>query len=279
MALERLDTPWVLFLNSGAAFRDSSGLARLVAVLEPDPEVGGVEPRLEDAEGRTEYSACAFPSMLEEVGWATGLYLLLPRRARERRDHDPAGPADRLTGACFLVRCHPPAGGGARVPHRTGRGRPPARRGPTRRRPGGGAHAKGALGAGLVDDVEHPQRSCALSEQRTLIARKRRELEAAEDRLRQNEYALAALRRARGKGVLEGRDAMGLNILLTDIQRGSETERRRRTPAPSARCSGSAAPSARGAGESAAPRPPTFGLEMMRPAVSGHDPQEAPRAP
>jgi len=109
-AFEQLDAPWVLLLNSDATLAEPDGLARLVATLDRHPEAAVAGPRLQDPSGRLEHSARAFPSVLEELMRGSGLHPLLPAAARERtlareqRDHQRAGPADWLTGACLLVR-------------------------------------------------------------------------------------------------------------------------------------------------------------------------------
>lgn len=110
LALEAVDAPYVLLLNSDAAFPDRRGLRHLVDVLSGDARVGIVGPRLESPGGELEYSVRAFPSMLAELARATGAHRWLSARTRERRlayefrDHTRGGSADWLTGACLLVR-------------------------------------------------------------------------------------------------------------------------------------------------------------------------------
>jgi GT2 family glycosyltransferase len=109
-ALDRIDAPYVLLLNSDAALPESTTLARLVESLDARPDSGILGPLLRTSEGRTWHSAHPFPSMREELVRAIGLYPLLPRRtlarwlAKEYHDQTIAGPADWLTGACLLIR-------------------------------------------------------------------------------------------------------------------------------------------------------------------------------
>jgi len=110
VALERTRAPWVLLLNSDARLRNPGDLARLVDLLDASPDVGVVAPRLESPEGRLEYSARAFPSVLREWVRPFGIHKLLPPGVKARllglefQDHDMPGDTDWITGACLLVR-------------------------------------------------------------------------------------------------------------------------------------------------------------------------------
>jgi GT2 family glycosyltransferase len=109
-ALDEIDAPYVLILNSDAALPERTTLARLVESLESRPDSGILGPLLQTSQGRTSYSAHPFPSMRQELIRAIGLYPLTSRRALDRwiakeyRDHTISGPADWLPGACLLVR-------------------------------------------------------------------------------------------------------------------------------------------------------------------------------
>lgn len=109
-ALDRIDAPYVLLLNSDAALPEATTLTRLVESLDERPDSGIVGPLLRTSQGRTWYSAHPFPSMRQELVRGIGLYALMSRRtldrwiAKEYRDHTIPGPADWLPGACLLVR-------------------------------------------------------------------------------------------------------------------------------------------------------------------------------
>lgn len=110
VVLDHLGSPFVLLLNSDAAFKDVGGLSRLLAVLVEEPDVGVVGPRLEGPDGRLEFSARPFPGILPEVLRRSGLHRLMPAEARGRwlgtefHDHARRGDVGWLTGACLLVR-------------------------------------------------------------------------------------------------------------------------------------------------------------------------------
>jgi N-acetylglucosaminyl-diphospho-decaprenol L-rhamnosyltransferase len=103
------DAPYVLYLNPDARV-ERADLERLVAVLEAEPDVGIVGPRLLDGGGalianlRTRQRASTI--------WAQACFVhrLLPRArwARELDDspqaHDEVGYPEWVSGACMLAR-------------------------------------------------------------------------------------------------------------------------------------------------------------------------------
>lgn len=100
---------FLLLLNSDAWPLDD-GLARLVARLEAQPDVGLVGPRIVLPDGRLQASARRFPSLGRLLLSELWLHRLLPRRAAAERllghywDHAEARDADWLVGACLLLR-------------------------------------------------------------------------------------------------------------------------------------------------------------------------------
>ncbi len=110
LALNSLDAPFVLLLNSDAVFADGRGLRRLVDELGRDGTLGVVGPRLQAPSGELEYSARAFPRAAWELARGIGVHRWMSREIRERhlasefRDHARRGSTDWVTGACMLLR-------------------------------------------------------------------------------------------------------------------------------------------------------------------------------
>lgn len=110
MAFDEAQGEYVLLLNSDAHFSRPEDVDQLAAVLDREPRVGIVGPRLVDEAGRLEPSARRFPGAIREFVHRTGLSWFLPRRLRARWlladcwTHQGERDVDWLTGACLLVR-------------------------------------------------------------------------------------------------------------------------------------------------------------------------------
>jgi GT2 family glycosyltransferase len=100
------DAPFVLFLNPDAVIRPED-LDRLVQVLEREPEVGLVAPRIVDAGGALQWSQRRFPRLRSVYAQALFLHRLLPAADELVRDEEAyarPGSPDWVSGACMLVR-------------------------------------------------------------------------------------------------------------------------------------------------------------------------------
>ena len=103
------DAPYVLFVNPDAVL-PAADLARLVAVLDAEPAVGLVGPRLVDDDGSLMPSIRRFPRVRST--WATALYLhrVFPRARwsdeinRRYEEYERVGYPEWVSGACMLVR-------------------------------------------------------------------------------------------------------------------------------------------------------------------------------
>jgi GT2 family glycosyltransferase len=100
--------PQVLFLNPDARTTPDDVL-RLADVLDAEPRVGAVGPRILETDGSLQHSQRVFPSLRASFGRALFLHRLFPRSqwsfdiARASAYDTPASP-DWLSGACLLVR-------------------------------------------------------------------------------------------------------------------------------------------------------------------------------
>jgi N-acetylglucosaminyl-diphospho-decaprenol L-rhamnosyltransferase len=98
----------VLVMNPDAVVEPGTVKA-LQAVLEHDPRVGIVGPRIENPDGTLYPSARTFPAMGDALGHAF-VGLVAPRNRFTRRyrmldwDHAAAARVDWVSGACLLVR-------------------------------------------------------------------------------------------------------------------------------------------------------------------------------
>lgn len=100
----------VLLLNTDCFVRPDT-LRQLVAVLDGEPDVGIVGPKLVRADGRLDL-ACrrSFPTPLTALWKLAGLASLFPRSQRFGRynltylDPDQSAEVDAVSGACMLVR-------------------------------------------------------------------------------------------------------------------------------------------------------------------------------
>jgi len=99
----------VLFLNPDARI-DRESLQRLSAVMDEDPGVGIVGPRIVDDKGRLEHSLRRFPRLSSTYGQALFLHRLRPRAlwadevVRRAELYERPGSDEWLSGACLLVR-------------------------------------------------------------------------------------------------------------------------------------------------------------------------------
>lgn len=100
---------WVLFLNPDAELRPGA-LAALRRILETQPGVGVVGPRLRYADGQIQSSRRRFPTPLMALAESTVLGRWWPTNPAARRYHcldvsdGQAQDVDWLNGACLLTR-------------------------------------------------------------------------------------------------------------------------------------------------------------------------------
>jgi N-acetylglucosaminyl-diphospho-decaprenol L-rhamnosyltransferase len=101
--------PYVLLLNPDARL-DAQGLDALVAVLDREPEVALVGPRLLDDDGRLVLSQRVFPNLRTAFGQALFAHRLLPRTGWtddlvfDRDAYARPGSPDWVSGACMVIR-------------------------------------------------------------------------------------------------------------------------------------------------------------------------------
>ena len=101
--------PFVLFLNPDARIGEAS-LRSLVAVLERDPGVGAVAPRIHDGDGSLDHSLRRYPRLRSTYARALFLHRLFPgaewtdELVRAPARYDVPGRPDWVSGACVLVR-------------------------------------------------------------------------------------------------------------------------------------------------------------------------------
>jgi GT2 family glycosyltransferase len=100
---------YVLFLNPDARI-DPESLRRLAQVLDDDPRVGIVGPRILDEQGTLEYAMWRLPGVSSTYAQALCLRRVWPGAhwtgevVREAERYEVSGPAEWLSGACLLVR-------------------------------------------------------------------------------------------------------------------------------------------------------------------------------
>jgi N-acetylglucosaminyl-diphospho-decaprenol L-rhamnosyltransferase len=101
--------PYVLFLNPDARI-DAESVERLGEVLETQPAVGAVAPRILHADGTLEHSQRRFPRLRSTYARALFLHRLFPEASwtdeliRDPDAYAVAGAPDWVSGACMLVR-------------------------------------------------------------------------------------------------------------------------------------------------------------------------------
>lgn len=102
-------SPYVLFLNPDAQIAVES-VRRLASVLDLDPRIGLVAPRILDSSGALDFSLRRFPRLRSTYARALFLHRLLPRARwtdeviRDVHAYEPPGPVEWVSGACMLVR-------------------------------------------------------------------------------------------------------------------------------------------------------------------------------
>jgi GT2 family glycosyltransferase len=100
---------YVLFLNPDARI-DPGAVRRLAAVLDAEPDVGIVAPRILGEDGAVAHSQRRFPRASTSFARALFLHRLLPRAAwagevvRDPSAYAAPGAPDWVSGACMLVR-------------------------------------------------------------------------------------------------------------------------------------------------------------------------------
>jgi N-acetylglucosaminyl-diphospho-decaprenol L-rhamnosyltransferase len=104
----RGEAPYVLFLNPDARI-DPAAVGQLVSVLEADPRVGVVGPRIVGDDGSVQESWFSFSTPWSI--WATALFLhrFASRSSRTTGSLPPgprglSGSPDWVSGACMLIR-------------------------------------------------------------------------------------------------------------------------------------------------------------------------------
>lgn len=101
--------PYVLLLNPDASL-DATDLRALAAVLDGDPGVGLVAPRILDGDGAVALSQRRFPQLRSTWAQALFLHRLLPHAAwtdevvRDAAAYARPGSPDWVSGACMLIR-------------------------------------------------------------------------------------------------------------------------------------------------------------------------------
>ncbi|WP_272473973.1 glycosyltransferase family 2 protein [Baekduia alba] len=101
--------PYILLVNPDAVLAQAD-LDRMVAVLDAEPDVGLVGPKLIDGDGTLMPSIRRFPRVVST--WAQALYLhrVLPRARwtdeinRRFEEYDRVGYPEWVSGACMLMR-------------------------------------------------------------------------------------------------------------------------------------------------------------------------------
>jgi N-acetylglucosaminyl-diphospho-decaprenol L-rhamnosyltransferase len=105
----RGSSPLVLFLNPDATI-DEESLRRLAAVLENDPKVGLVGPRILEPDGSLAFSQRRFPRLRSTYARALFLHRIFKRAGwadelvREPAAYERASSPDWVSGACMFVR-------------------------------------------------------------------------------------------------------------------------------------------------------------------------------
>jgi N-acetylglucosaminyl-diphospho-decaprenol L-rhamnosyltransferase len=103
------EAPYVMLLNPDASI-DEQSLRRLARVLDEDPGVGAVAPRIVDASGHVDYSLRRYPRVRSTFAQAFFLHRLWPRAAwsdelvRDPLLYERRWSPDWVSGACVLVR-------------------------------------------------------------------------------------------------------------------------------------------------------------------------------
>ena len=99
---------YVLFLNPDARI-DPESLRSLIGVLERQPDVGLVAPRILHTDGTLDFSQRRFPRLRSTYAQALFLHRLFPRSSwtdevvRRPEAYDRAGSPEWVSGACILL--------------------------------------------------------------------------------------------------------------------------------------------------------------------------------
>jgi len=102
-------SPYVLILNPDAQIDDAS-LRALARVLDEEPRVGAVAPRIHHEDGSLDYSQRLFPRLRSTYAQALFLHRVFPRATwtdelvRDDQAYARRGAPDWVSGACILVR-------------------------------------------------------------------------------------------------------------------------------------------------------------------------------
>ncbi|MGZ4462565.1 MAG: glycosyltransferase family 2 protein, partial [Gaiellaceae bacterium] len=102
-------SPYVLILNPDTLI-GAEAVMRLVEVLEAEPPVGVVGPRIVDSDGVLDWSQRRFPRLRSTYAQAFFLHRLFPRSGwmdevvRKPSEYERRGSPDWISGACMLVR-------------------------------------------------------------------------------------------------------------------------------------------------------------------------------
>jgi GT2 family glycosyltransferase len=102
-------SPFVLLLNPDARI-DGASLRTMIELLEAEPEIGAVAPRIVDEEGALDYSQRRFPRLRSTYSRAFFLHRIFPRAdwvdevVRDEGAYASRRTADWVSGACILVR-------------------------------------------------------------------------------------------------------------------------------------------------------------------------------
>lgn len=99
VALRRVKTPYVMLLNSDA-FLQAGALRRLVDLMETNPKVGVVGPRVLNPDGTDQDYPSAFPSIPEMIRRA----IHGPQFPAQGRDPHAPIPLPRIHGCCLMTR-------------------------------------------------------------------------------------------------------------------------------------------------------------------------------
>jgi GT2 family glycosyltransferase len=100
---------YVLFLNPDATIPEAA-VRRLASVLDAEPNVAAVAPRILDSTGELDFSKRRFPRLRSTYAQALFLHRLFPRAlwademVRRVEDYERPGSPEWVSGACMLVR-------------------------------------------------------------------------------------------------------------------------------------------------------------------------------
>jgi N-acetylglucosaminyl-diphospho-decaprenol L-rhamnosyltransferase len=103
------DAPYALFLNPDATI-DPAAVRRLALVLDENPRVGLVAPRIEAPDGSLDFSQRRFPRFASTYAQALFLHRLFPRAAwtdeviRDGQTYGRESTPEWVSGACMLTR-------------------------------------------------------------------------------------------------------------------------------------------------------------------------------